>query len=292
VRHPFVIRNMKIWGMNYGFRPQSPCVLTENMHIHKANYGVYHPNYDRHVYRNLRINGDMSEPFNRGHDDLSVQHGVVTVDGLTFEGVRGYASSIPLIQISDNNATGKAETHIRNLKVVDRKDNRRSVVNIGGGAWSPPTTPQGVPIFLHDYFGPNRHAKVVSTHAKDLLNDGSKYRAEPPLTGEAARVAEVAGIAFPQLLDPVDDLPPTTVITHVRQLGAGKLVLRGVTADNGTVTKVLVNGRQARATAANFAEWEIMLEGLRPGALNLAAHAEDAAGNIEPRPHVVSATVR
>jgi hypothetical protein len=293
VRHPFVIRNLKVWAVNYGFRVQSPSVLTENMLLHKTNYGVYHPNYDNHVYRNLRINGDMSEPFNRGHDDLSVQHGVVAVDGLTFEGVRGSPSSIPLIQISDNNATGKAESHIRNLKILGGKDkSHRSVVNIGGGAWSPPTTPHGVPIYLHDYYGPGRHAKVVSTYAKDLLSDGSQYRSEPPLTGADARVAEVKGVAFPKLLDPVDDLPPTTVITHVRQTGAGKFSVQGCTADNGTVTKVTVNGREARALAANFAQWEIALDDVRPGELEVAAHAEDAAGNVEKRPHVVKVRVR
>ena len=33
-------------------------------------------------------------------------------------------------------------------------------------------------------------------------------------------------------------------------------------------------------------EWEIVLEAARGGELKLTAHAEDAAGNIEKRPHV------
>jgi hypothetical protein len=284
-QHPFIIRNMKLWGSNYAFRPQSPSVLTENMLIYKSNYGIYHPNYDNHVYKNLRINGDMSEPFNRGHDDQSVQYGIVAVDGLTFDNVRGNVSSIPLIQMTDNNATGKAETHIRNLTVANRQDNRRPVANIGGGAWSPPKTAQGVPVYLHDYFGEGRHAKLATTTAKDLLADGNTYREEKPLTGAKARVAEVKGVAFPQLLDPIDDLPPTTVITHLRSAG-GKLVVRGTTADNGTVTKVLVNGHEARATSPGFHEWEIVLD--LTGSHQLSAHAEDAAGNIERRPHVLS----
>jgi hypothetical protein len=74
-RHPFIVRNLKIWEVHYAMRPQSPCLLAENVHIHRADYGVYHPNYDRHVYRNLTISATNTEPFNRGHDDNSVQYG-------------------------------------------------------------------------------------------------------------------------------------------------------------------------------------------------------------------------
>jgi hypothetical protein len=285
--HPFVIKHMKIWEIHYAFRPQSPCVLVEDMRIHRAAYGVYHPNYDRHVYRDMLISETDTEPFNRGHDDGSVQYGVLAVDGLTFSGFHnGY---VPLIQISDDNPTGTAESHFRNVKVLDRRDsNRRALVNLGGGPRPTPKTPKGVPIYLHDYYGPNRHARVVSTKAKDLLGDGNKYRADVPLTGDESRVAEVHDIAFPRLLDPIDDLPPATVITHVGRPKDGKLTVRGHTSDNGTVTKVLVNGRPARSLAPNFAEWEIVLDKLPSGTLKLTAHAEDAAGNVEKLPHEIT----
>ena len=84
----------------------------------------------------------------------------------------------------------------------------------------------------------------------------------------------------------MDDLPPTTVITHVRKLANGVRV-QGSTADNGTVKRVLVNGKEAKATAANFAQWEIDLTDL-PAEGRVTAHAEDIAGNVEPRPHVVT----
>jgi hypothetical protein len=284
-KHPFVIRNMKIWEVHYAFRPQSPCVAVENMRIYRAAYGVYHPNYDHHEYRKLYIGETQEEPFNRGHDDLSVQYGPLVVDGLTFEGVRnGY---VPLIQISDDNPTGKAISHFRDIKVLNRYGkNKRAVVNLGGGPRPTPKTAQGVPIYIHDYYGPNRHAKVVSTRAKDLINDGSKYREEVPLTGDESRVAEVQDLTFPKLLDPVDDLPPATVITHVTWLAGGKLHVRGTTSDNGTVTKVIVNGQTARALRPNFAEWEVVLTGVQAG-VKLQAHAEDAAGNVEKLPHVL-----
>ena len=64
---------------------------------------------------------------------------------------------MPLIQISDDNPTGKAVSHFRNVKVVNRKDKgRRPLVNLGGGTRTPPKTPRGVPIYLHDHFGAGR----------------------------------------------------------------------------------------------------------------------------------------
>jgi hypothetical protein len=101
-------------------------------------------------------------------------------------------------------------------------------------------------------------------------------------------VAEVSNVEFPKLLDPVDDLAPTTVITHITPLPGGKLRVRGSTADNGIVRRVLVNGTEAKAIAANFGEWEVTLDNPRQGGLSVQAHAEDAAGNVEKRAHAVA----
>ncbi len=285
-RHPFIVRNLKIWDVHYGFRPQVPSLLVENLHIHKVAYGVYHPNYDNHLYRNVLISQTNTEPFNRGHDDLSVQYGVLAVDGLTFDNCR--SGGMPLIQISDDNPTGAGVTHFRNVKTTNWKDNSRakSLVNLGGGPRPQPKTAKGVPVYLHDWFGPGRHALVVSTRSPEFKAEPGKYRPESPLTGDESRVAEVSKVTFPTPLDPVDDLPPTTVITHVERKGA-KVLVRGTTADNGEVKKVTVNGRPARAVRANYAEWEIELE-VAAVKGELRAHAEDAAGNVERRPHVRS----
>src|SRR5262249_41633569 len=110
--------------------------------------------------------------------------------------------------------------------------------------------------------------------------------------GMATVVAEVSEVEFPKLLDPVDDLPPTTVITHVRRepgergVSTPRLIVRGTTADNGTVQRVLVNGKEAKAIAPNFAEWEITLE-KSPASGKLEAYAADAAGNVEKMRHVL-----
>jgi hypothetical protein len=281
-KHPFIIRNFKVWELHYAFRPQAPCVFTENMKMDHVTYGVYHPNYDRHVYRNLTITSADAEPFNRGHDDFSVQYGPLAVDGLTFSGHHGN-SSMPLIQISDDNPTGEAVTHMRNVKVIDNKGGeKRALINLGGGPRPQPKTPKGVPIYLHDWYGLGEHAKVVSTRAKDLINDGGDYHAEVGLTGDESRVARVKGVEFPKLLDPVDDLPPATVITSIRKVD-GKLLVRGATSDNGTVKRVLVNGKEAKALSPNFVDWEAIVD----EAALVKAGAEDDKGNIEKLAHEV-----
>jgi hypothetical protein len=66
---------------------------------------------------------------------------------------------------------------------------------------------------------------------------------------------------------------------------AGKVVVRGVTSDNGAVKRVLVNGVTARAVRDNFAEWEAVLDAPRDGELKLTAHGEDVAGNVEKLKH-------
>src|SRR5262249_47788994 len=151
----------------------------ENLRIWRAAYGVYHPNYDNHVYRGLYIGQTNTEPFNRGHDDLSRQFGVLTVDGLTFDGIRS-GDFMPLIQISDDNPTGAGVSHFRNVKLVNWTGSKnRALVTRGGGPRPEPTTATGVPVYLHDWFAPGRHAKVVSTKAPDRSADGLDYRDEP-----------------------------------------------------------------------------------------------------------------
>jgi hypothetical protein len=39
--------------------------------------------------------------------------------------------------------------------------------------------------------------------------------------------------------------------------------------------------------AANFADWEVVLDAAAKGHLKIRAHGEDATGNVEKRPHVV-----
>lgn len=282
-RHPFIVRNLKIWDVHYGFRPQVPSLQVEGLTLHHVAYGVYHPNYDNHVYKNVTIRGTNTEPFNRGHDDDSNQYGMLTVDGLTFDACR--SGGMPLIQISDHNPTGAAETHMRNVKTTNWSDGSKSkaVVNLGGGPRPEPKTEKGVPVYMHDWFGPGRTAMVVSVKSGEYKQAPDRYREEAPLTGNQSRVSEVKDVAFPKPLDPIDDLPPTTVITRVARTANG-WTITGTAADNGTIRSVKVNGKEAKATSPNFAEWQIELLASES---TLKAYAEDEAGNVEKLEHVV-----
>jgi len=294
-RHPHMLKDLKIWQVHYGLRSQVPTMWVENLDLNRAHYGVYRPWFENHVYRNVRIAHSGTEPFNRGLDDDSLQHGPILVDGLTFIGGL-YGPATPFIQISDDNATGKAVSHFRRVKVVRSELMRAPLVNLGVGPRPDPTTKQGVPIYLHDYYGPGRHAMVVSTRSPEYKADPKRFREDPPLTGDESRVAEVKDIELPKVLDPVDDLLPATIITSPAVGSAAKLVngtltVRGTTTDNLLTRRVIVNGVEAQSTDFNFHQWEVKLTGLKPGKHKLEAWAEDAAGNVEQMVHRVEVTL-
>jgi hypothetical protein len=295
LKHPHSLKNLKIWQVHYALRPQVPAMWIENVAIDHAVYGIYRPEFENHAYRNLHIASTTSEPFNRGQDDDSTQHGSITVDGLTFTNVEG--DGIPLIQMSDNNPSGTAESHFRNVR-VERREGRRqkALVDRGGGAEVDPTTPTSVPVFLHDHFGPGRHAKIVSTAAKDFQSQSQAFHSESPLTGRESRVQEVKDVAFPKLLDPIDDAPPATTITFpprgiAAKRDSSRLIVRGTTTDNVRTKRVIVNGVEARDIDYNFHQWEAVLDNVPPGEITITAHAEDEAGNVERNGHRLTLSV-
>ncbi|HET6878798.1 MAG TPA: G8 domain-containing protein [Pirellulales bacterium] len=282
-RHPHVLRNFTVWEAHYAFRPHSPAMLMDGLRIARATYGIYRPAFENHVYRNVHLSETGAEPFNRGMDDASAQTGSITVDGLTIDDFNGGDQRHPIVHMSDNNLSGTAENHFRN--VVWKNDNgRRPVFNRGGSVRVDPFVPQGVPYYLHDFFAPGRHAKIVSTKAKDLLADGRQYRSLAPLTGDESVVAEVTGIAWPELLDEIDDHPPATVVLSVA-VDAGRLVVRGISHDNGEISSVEVNGQAAEllASASGVVDWQATLES--PPGTPIIAFAKDGAGNVEQMAH-------
>lgn len=295
-RHPHRLRGNTAWRTHYAMRMQLPMMLVEDTDIDRAVYGIYRPRFDHHVYRNLRISQTNTEPFNRGLDDRSQQHGPVSVDGLTFSGIS--RSGIPFIQLSDENVSGNAETHIRNLKIEDRRDGeddqrRRALVDMGGGARTKEPVLTGVPVVVHDLFGPGKHARFVSSRDIRFTGNKARYREQKPYTGEESRVTEAPEAEFPKLLDAVDDQPPATIITWpkrglpVKLSKEGVLEIRGTSTDDNRITKVLVNGTGARCVDYNFTEWTAILKGVKPGKLKIIAHAVDKSGNKELTPHAI-----
>jgi hypothetical protein len=165
-RHPFIVRNTKVWDSHWAFHPLSPSVMVDSYAIHQCEYGLWRPVYVQHAYRGLLM------------DQIAQQR----------------------------------------------------------------------------VFSPTGAAPVESD--------------------------------FPSPLDPVDDAPPATVITYTGRSEDGRLIVRGSTSATGVVSRVLVNGQEAQAIDAGFAQWQATLDDPGLGA-SVSAYAEDAAGNVEPNPHVV-----
>ncbi len=124
--------------------------------------------------------------------------------------------------------------------------------------------------------------RPFSSPAGEVRADGNSYKSDSPLTGDESRVLEVRDLQFPQLLDPVDDQPPSTVITHVNRMADGWLI-RGSASDNGEIRRISVNGVPVRAVRENFAEWETVLSS--DNLDHIMVSASDTAGNTEQPSH-------
>src|SRR5439155_22127509 len=207
-QHPFIARNLRAWQTHYALRPTVAFFLMENLDVDDAAYGVYHPDYNGHVYRDVRVNRVSAEPINRGHDDESIQFGSFTYDRLSIENCSG----IPLIQPSCTAPTDGLEGHFRNLRVVTAGYPREQrVVDLGVGPVLPDEKLiKGVAYYFHDSSGggAGKALRVVSVKFPDLMKDGRDYKSLAGFTGKGVRAAEVDGVAFPTLLEPLDDLPP------------------------------------------------------------------------------------
>jgi RNA polymerase sigma factor (sigma-70 family) len=165
-KHPFIVRNMRIWNVRWAIHPVSPSVYLDNVNIHEADYQVWRPEYNLHAYRGIKFP----------------------------------------------------------QKPID-----------GKGGVAP--------------------------------NDESK---------------------FPLPLMPVDDLPPVTVITHVRRDG-NNLVVRGTASDNEMLMFIWVNDQLARglqdAGPQDGSQWEVTLKNVPPGEVRLVAKSKDFSNNFEKVPH-------
>jgi hypothetical protein len=226
-----------------------------------------------------------AEPFNRGMDDARAQTGIVTVDGLILE--NGYGNdTTPFIQISDNNLGGKAATHIRALEVRREAgfEDRWPLINRGVGTRAAPVTERGVPIYIHDYFGPGRHLEVVST--LDPGYSAGEFSEVPTITSDESAAREVSDIEWPEPLDPIDDLPPATIVTLVTRDG-DLLRVTGVSHDNGEIDAVVVNGLPATIDGRNcgVVDWSIAVSPAPDG--TITAFGIDESGNVEQTAHVV-----
>lgn len=108
-----------------------------------------------------------------------------------------------------------------------------------------------------------------------------------PQAGDGPEIQVEDGRPSYPATDPVDDLPPVTVVTHVRIDSDGTCHLRGVATDNETVRRVHVNDRSVPINQRGVCDWTFEFSSELDGNATLEVRAEDQAGNVEPRPHVI-----
>jgi hypothetical protein len=125
--------------------------------------------------------------------------------------------------------------------------------------------------------------------ARFIEATSDSYRTIEGFTGKDVRATDVKEAAFPTLIEPVDDLPPATMITSVQKVKGAVLVL-GVSQDNGEVASVTVNGQTAKINSshAGVVDWEISLTLNKTSKKQLLALAMDRAGNSEKTGHTVA----
>jgi hypothetical protein len=280
--HPFIARRLKSWRTHYALRPNLQFFLLDGLRVHGAAYGIYHPDYDAHVYRNIHLARVNAEPINRGHDDESIQYGTFTYENVVLEDCR--PGRDPLIQLACTSPSAGQSGHFRNVEFINSASRSAGVVDLGGGPRNDKLE-NPVAYYFHDLPGGGRATEVVSARFAALLEDGA-YAPLHGFTGPDVRARTVSGIEFPSLLEPVDDQPPATIILSVRR-AAGRLVVRGLSHDDGDIARVEVNGRQATivSATAGVADWEAIIEPPADGWVT--AGAADAAGNRELTPHRV-----
>ena len=279
--HPFIARNLRAWQSHYVIRPNVQFFLLDGLRVQNAAFGIYHPDYDAHVYRDITLDHISGEPLNGGHDEESLPYGDFTYDRLTIANCR--LERDPLIQLTAIAPKPGVAGHFRGITITSSKSGS-SIVDFGGG---PRTEKLDHPVsyYFHDIPAAGTMTRVASMKLPQINTD-TAYRSIPNWTGPEARATEVKGVTFPELLAPVDDVPPATSITSITTEGAKRLV-RGVSHDNGEIASVTVNGHSATILTlqAGIADWTLTLDAPADG--RYLAKATDRAGNAELTPHEI-----
>lgn len=280
--HPFIVRNLKVWESHYVLRPNLQYFLLDGLDVWNAVYGIYNPDYDAHVYRNIHFDRVVSEPINRGLDDTDEQRGSFTYENVTIENCR--TGRDPIIQMSITSPRVGQAGYFKNLVVRNCKSNA-NVVDLGGGPRNKHIA-NGVAYYFYGYPSAGEVTKIVSPRNPEMMKD-AEYQPIKDFTGKDVRGAVVSGVTFPTLLNPVDDLPPATMIRLVRRDGS-KLIVTGLSEDNGEVASVAVNGTAATIVSASAGEVEWRAEIDVPSDGAVLAFATDRAGNVEKNVHRAS----
>jgi hypothetical protein len=54
-RHPFVVRGFLAWDTHWAITPAAPGLILDDLSLSRSDFGIWHPRYDRHAYRDLKF---------------------------------------------------------------------------------------------------------------------------------------------------------------------------------------------------------------------------------------------
>ena len=145
--HPFVARNLRAWASHYAIRPNVRFFLLDGLRVQNTAFGIYHPDYDAHVYRDIEFDNVTAEPINGGHDEESLPYGDFTYERLTLKNCQ--LGRDPLVQLTAIGPKPDLAGHFRGIAVTNSKSGGVGVVDFGGG---PRTnrTDNPVSYYIHD----------------------------------------------------------------------------------------------------------------------------------------------
>ncbi len=130
---------------------------------------------------------------------------------------------------------------------------------------------------IHNHVYRGMHMEKIKQHVSlDAKGELPKSLGNGSIPGKPVFDLVVPDPGSPNPLSPVDDLAPVVIATEVIRRG-GAVLVRGTASAPGTIRRIRVNGRDARAARPNFAEWEITIP---PTSGTISITAEDAAGNV------------
>lgn len=277
--NPFVISNHKSWQVRYGLRAVGNYTFVQNYNAWQATYGFYGT-----AAKNVRLVGMKGKELNQvSLEFYEKPEGLHTFENLVLDDVGQY----PFRITGRDGRSEPCEIHVRNYTLTNVEDNKTGA---GSETNHAKATPE-LTLYLHDFFGPNRDAKVIP--GNQTRSDGLNYQVMTPTFEEYVKVAEV-NVPFPENpIKPVDRMGPVTVITYppadqnVAPRPNGDLIVTGTCFDASNITAVTVNGVKARPLADNYLQWQVRLSNLRAGEVTLEAEAVDEFGNRELNPHVL-----
>jgi len=281
-KDPFVIRGQKSWQLRYGLKAIGNYTYVEDLNLWDSSYGFYGT-----AAKNVKLVGMKGKTISQvSLEFYEKPEGLHTFENLVLDDLSQYP-----FRITGRDArTEPCEIHVRNYTLTNVEGNRNGAGSETDHAEANPE----ITLYLHDFFGPNRDAKVIP--ANQTRSDGLNYQTMTPTFEEFVKVAEV-NVPFPNNpIQATDKLGPVTVITYppadqTLRSSNGELTVYGSCVDASKVASLAVNGVKVKALAPNFSQWQVRLTNLPGGAVTLKTEAVDEFGNRELNPHLLKFNV-